>query len=132
MSSIFNQMHNLSKSFCLYLHKHHTVYSTHTFPMDIKHLTDKQRFYVEIEGHTAHVDYNIEDGGLDIRHTIVPNEIGGRGIAAALVRTAYDYALQQRLQPVATCSYAVHWLEKHPEYKGQTGADYGGEGTCAL
>jgi len=33
---------------------------------------------------------------------------------------------------VATCSYAVKWLEKHPEYNGKTGKDYAGEGTCAL
>ena len=100
--------------------------------MDIRHLEDRQRFVVEVDGHTAHVDYQIEDGGLDIRHTIVPEEIGGRGIASALVKATYDYARSHNLKPVATCSYAVRWLEKHPEYQGLTGKDYGGEGTCAL
>jgi hypothetical protein len=40
--------------------------------------------------------------------------------------------LANELVPVATCSYAVKWLERHPEYNGKTGKDYAGEGTCAL
>ena len=75
---------------------------------------------------------DVADGALDVRHTIVPGEIGGRGIASALVKAAYDYALANELVPVATCSYAVKWLERHPEYNGKTGKDYAGEGTCAL
>ena len=51
---------------------------------------------------------------------------------SALVKAAYDYALDNELVPVATCSYAVKWLERHPEYNGKTGKDYAGEGTCAL
>lgn len=100
--------------------------------MDIRHLSDRHRFYTEVEGYTAYVDYQIVDGGLDIRHTIVPRPIGGRGIASDLVRATYDYARAEGLKPVATCSYAVLWLEKHPEYQGTVGKDYGGKGTCAL
>ena len=76
--------------------------------------------------------YSPNKGALDVRHTIVPDEISGRGIASALVKAAYDYALANGLVPVATCSYAVVWLERHPEYNGKTGKDYAGEGTCAL
>ena len=100
--------------------------------MDIQHDEVKKRFRVEVDGYTAYVAYTLHDGGLDIRHTIVPEEIGGRGIASALVKAAYDYALSHELKPVATCSYAVTWLKRHPEYKGETGLDYGGDGTCAL
>ena len=100
--------------------------------MEILHNEEKRKFYVEVEGYEAHVDYRLADGGLDIRHTIVPQEIGGRGIAGLLVKAAYDYALSHELKAVATCSYAVKWLEKHPEYKGVCGSDYAGEGSCAL
>ena len=41
--------------------------------------------------------------------------IEGRGIAATLVKAAYDYALANGMKPKATCSYAVRWLERHPE-----------------
>ena len=100
--------------------------------MEILHNEEQRRFYVEVEGYVAHVDYILVDGGLDIRHTVVPQQIGGRGIAGLLVQTAYDYAQAHGLKSIATCSYAVKWLEKHPEYEGCCGSDYAGEGTCAL
>ena len=28
---------------------------------------------------------------------------------------AYDFALANGMKPKATCSYAVRWLERHPE-----------------
>ena len=100
--------------------------------MNIIHDAAAHRFKVEVDGFTGYVDYQLTADGLDVRHTIVPKEIGGRGIAGALVKAAYDYAVKENLRPVATCSYAVKWLEKHPEYKGQTGCDFAGEGSCAL
>ncbi|TWV14323.1 N-acetyltransferase [Bacteroidaceae bacterium HV4-6-C5C] len=100
--------------------------------MDIQNNIEKQRFETTVDGVTAYATYHIGNGGLDIRHTIVPEEIGGRGIASALVKAAYDYAIAEGLTPVATCSYAVIWLERHPEYHGKTSKDFGGEGTCAL
>lgn len=100
--------------------------------MNIEHDKEKEIFSVVVDGVTAHVSYKLIDGGLDIRHTIVPDEIGGRGIASALVKAAYDYALENGYKPVATCSYAVVWLQRHPEYNGKIGNDFGGEGTCAV
>ncbi|RGU23028.1 GNAT family N-acetyltransferase [Bacteroides cellulosilyticus] len=100
--------------------------------MNIEHFPEKKVFQTVVDGETARLMYHVADGALDVRHTIVPGEIGGRGIASALVKAAYDYALANELVPVATCSYAVKWLEKHPEYNGKTGKDYAGEGTCAL
>ena len=84
--------------------------------MEIKHRKEENRFYTEVEGFTGYVEYRIHDGGLDIVHTIVPDEIGGRGIAAELVAATYEYARSQGLKPIATCSYAIAWLERHPKY----------------
>lgn len=100
--------------------------------MEIIHDTQNKTFKTAVDGHTAYVSYRAEDGEFDIRHTIVPKEIGGRGIAAQLVKSACDYARQRHLRLIATCSYAAGWLQKHPEYGGQTGKDYSGQGTCAL
>ena len=109
--------------------------------MNIEHYPEKKVFQTTVDGEIARLMYHVTDGALDVRHqrgfvavrhTIVPDEISGRGIASALVKAAYDYALANGLVPVATCSYAVVWLERHPEYNGKTGKDYAGEGTCAL
>ena len=90
--------------------------------MNIEHYPEKKVFQTTVDGETARLMYHVTDGALDVRHTIVPDEISGRGIASALVKAAYDYALAN----------AVVWLERHPEYNGKTGKDYAGEGTCAL
>lgn len=100
--------------------------------MEIQHDEKAKRFSTVVDGHEAHVAYTLHDNSLDIRHTLVPEAIGGRGIASALVKAAYDYARDSGLKPVGTCSYAVTWLRRHPEYGGEAGPDYTGKDACAL
>ena len=100
--------------------------------MDIQHQPQQHRFTLTQEGETAHVAYRIENGALDIRHTIVPKPLEGRGIASALVQAAYDYARQQGYACVATCVYAVRWLERHPEYNGHPSHDWCADGSCGI
>lgn len=83
----------------------------------ISHRPEHHRFETVEDGLTAFVEYRLVNNALDIIHTIVPREIEGRGIAAALVETAFDYALANGMKPEATCSYAVAWLQRHPAYK---------------
>ncbi len=85
-----------------------------------------------VDGYKAHVAYEIHERGLDIRHTVVPEAIGGRGIASALVKAVYDYARVKQLKPIATCSYAMAWLQRHPEYEGEVSEEHAGKATCAL
>ena len=68
-----------------------------------------------MDGRTAFVQYRIFGDSIYFIHTFVPRLIEGRGIAATLVKAAYDYALANGMKPKATCSYAVRWLERHPE-----------------
>lgn len=82
---------------------------------NITHQPEQKLFKTEVEGRTAFAEYRIIGNSLDIIHTIVPKPLEGRGIASALVKTAYDFALSNGLKPKATCSYAVKWLERHPE-----------------
>ena len=81
--------------------------------MKIKHVKEECRFETFIEGHTAFVEYVVKDGSLVVVHTFVPRPLKGRGIAADLVKEAYDYADKEGLGCKATCSYALAWLEKH-------------------
>ena len=78
--------------------------------LHIRHLIDRQRFVVTVEGHDAFLSYILSGNSLIIDHTFVPKPLKGRGIAAELVRTAYDYAHEQDLICQATCSYAAAWL----------------------
>ena len=53
--------------------------------MNIEHYPEKKVFQTTVDGETARLMYHVTDGALDVRHTIVPDEISGRGIASALV-----------------------------------------------
>ena len=67
--------------------------------MEIIHDLSRKQFQTVADGKTAYVSYDLVDGCLNIEHTIVPREIEGRGIAAALVK------------------YATVWLDRNPQYK---------------
>lgn len=82
---------------------------------EITHQPEQRLFKIIQEGRMAFVQYRLIDDGLDIIHTIVPKPLEGGGIAAALVKATYEYALANNLKPKATCSYAVMWLQRHPE-----------------
>lgn len=83
---------------------------------EITHLPEKNKFVTRVDGETGYVEYAIYEDYLNIAHTYVPHAIGGRGVAAALVEATYKYARENRLTPQATCSYAVLWLRRHPEF----------------
>lgn len=84
--------------------------------MDITHNLAAQRFETTIEGHTAYLSYDkVDDTTLDYNHTIVPSELGGRGIGTQLVKYALDDAKAQGLKVIPSCSFVAHYLTKHPQ-----------------
>ena len=58
-------------------------------------------------------------GGDNIRivdHTLVPQEIGGRGVAARLVEAIVADAREQSFRIVPQCSYVAAAFKRHPEW----------------
>jgi uncharacterized protein len=51
-------------------------------------------------------------------HTIVPPEIGGQGVAAALVDALVRDAREQGFRIVPQCSYVEAQFRRHPEWSG--------------
>jgi uncharacterized protein len=51
-------------------------------------------------------------------HTLVPGEIGGRGVAARLVEALVDDAREHGFLIEPACSYVAAWFERHPEAAG--------------
>lgn len=76
------------------------------------------RFGTAVDGHHAHLDYEMDGGTMVITHTIVPEAIGGRGVAGRLVRAAFEHARIEGLRVRPVCSYAQAWAERHPDYAG--------------
>lgn len=84
----------------------------------ITHNPSTKRFETVVDGITAYVEYQEYPGGLDLVHTIVPKPIGGKGIAAALVKHALDYAQSNSLKIIPTCSYIRIYVDRHKEQYG--------------
>jgi predicted GNAT family acetyltransferase len=78
----------------------------------ISHDQDANQFATEVDGHRAELDYTVADGVMTITHTRVPREIGGRGIAAELMRAALQVAAQRGLAVNPACSYAAAYMRK--------------------
>lgn len=84
----------------------------------IRHNTFTGRFTTEVSGYTAILEYSIHNGIFDVIYTKVPKPLNGRGIASALVRAAYEFAMSEHYKFAATASYAISWLNKnHPNQK---------------
>lgn len=83
----------------------------------ITHDQARNRFELERDGHIAYIRYQLFEGGMDIISTQVPPELEGQGIAGALTRCALEYARNNSLKIIATCSYTGVYLKRHPEYQ---------------
>lgn len=82
----------------------------------ITHDPSTQRFTTQVDGHDAELVYRLQDGRLFIDHTGVPEAIGGRGIAADLVKAVLEYARAEGLRVVPACSYSAEYVRRHPQY----------------
>jgi uncharacterized protein len=78
----------------------------------ISHDQDAKRFTTEVEGQHAELDYSVDDSVMTITHTRVPREIGGRGVAAELMRAALQFAAEHGLSINPACSYAAAYMRK--------------------
>jgi uncharacterized protein len=79
----------------------------------IHHDQNAHRFTTEVDGYRAELDYTVAGRVMTITHTGVPQAIGGRGIAAELMRAALDVARESGWSVNPECSYAAAYLKKH-------------------
>lgn len=82
--------------------------------MDFK--IEENRIYLENnEGKViAEIEFEKnENNKYNIYHTFVDESLRGQGIAGKLVEMAVNEIKSKGGEPVATCSYAKAWLEKH-------------------
>lgn len=84
-------------------------------PSEIVHHPIPGRFSTEVDGHQAHLDYEMKGEVMHVTHTGVPEAIGGRGIAARLMQALADHARTEGFKVKPVCSYAEAWFAKHAE-----------------
>jgi len=84
----------------------------------VTHIKNANRFEVLLEnGQTAYLNYNEFNNSLNLSHTYVPKSFEGKGIAAAIVKFALDYARKNNLSIIPSCPYVAAYIERHPEHR---------------
>lgn len=74
--------------------------------------------YLLDEEEIGEVEYKIiGDKTVDIYHTYVDPDYQGLQIASILMTELFKKLQKENLKVIASCSYADHWLKKHPEYR---------------
>jgi hypothetical protein len=81
----------------------------------ISHDQDAKRFTTEVDERRAELDYAVAGSVMTITHTRVPREIGGRGVAAELMRAALQFAAERGFSIDPACSYAAAYMRKRAQ-----------------
>lgn len=83
-----------------------------------------KRFEVRIGDQVAFADYNIVATGILFTHTEVPDALGGRGIAKALVRAGLRYARDKGMKVMPVCPFFARYIKEHVEEQDILHPDY--------
>ena len=86
--------------------------------MDFKRNENQIALYSETGALLAEVTFpytDVSHSAVEVDHTFVDASLRGQGIAGKLMIELADELKKRGLKAVPTCSYAVHWFEKHPE-----------------
>jgi hypothetical protein len=75
----------------------------------------ENRFETTVDGHTAKVDYKLEDKNITLTHTTVPEELQGRGLAGKLVQKSIESARERNLKVTPVCEVVIGYMKKRPE-----------------
>lgn len=84
--------------------------------MEVIHDKDNNRFVIYIDGVEAFVEYSLAENVIELYHTYTPPQLRGRGLAEKVVRAALEYAKENKLKVIPSCSYVAVFLQRHPEY----------------
>ena len=86
--------------------------------LEVKHDVQNQKFFILIEGKEAYLRYIISDNNsMNMIKTYVPPELRNKGIAAEVVLKGMQYARENNLTVIPSCSYVDTFLKRHKEYK---------------
>jgi uncharacterized protein len=73
------------------------------------------RFELDVEGKMAFVSYRKSPGTITLVHTVVPPELGGKGVGSKLARATLDAVRAQGRKLTVECEFIRGYMSKHPE-----------------
>ena len=85
---------------------------------EVKHDLNGQKFYMIFDEKEAYLRYLMNDNNvMNMIKTYVPPELRGRKIADAIVLKAMEYARENNLKIIPTCSYIETFIRRHEEFE---------------
>lgn len=85
--------------------------------VEIVNNLDKRRFESVIGDYLARIDYILDGETITYTHTVVPDELGGQGVASKMARFVLDYARDNDLKVIPQCPFVAAYIKRHPEYE---------------
>ena len=83
---------------------------------DVTNNEARNRFELVVDGARAVAQYTLDGEVIHFTHTIVPQEVEGRGIGSRLIKGALDEARSRGLKVDPVCPFVRAYIEKHAEY----------------
>lgn len=89
-----------------------------TTNLNIEHDAANHLFFVKVKGGNAEITYDKHaDDYLDLKHTYVPEDSRGFGIASDLTENVLKFAKENQYKIKPTCPFIKNYIDKKPEYK---------------
>ena len=84
---------------------------------EVIHEKENERFVIYVEGNEVYVEYKMRNNKIDLNHTFTHPALRGKGLAAHVVRAALEFAKENNMRVIPTCSYVQSFIAKNDEYK---------------
>ncbi|HEY6626776.1 MAG TPA: GNAT family N-acetyltransferase [Ignavibacteriaceae bacterium] len=84
---------------------------------EVIHEKENKRFVIYTEGNEVYVEYTMTEKEINLYHTYTYPALRGKGLAAQVVRAALEFAKENNLKVIPTCSYVQAFIAKNDEYK---------------
>ncbi len=87
--------------------------------LEIKHDPENKTFVFSKDNLNAIVAYDILTENplkIDIYKTFVPDDFRGKGIAGELMKEISEWALENTIKVIPTCSYSIAYYKKNKRY----------------
>ena len=85
--------------------------------IELRNNRDRRRWEVLLGDEVVgFAEYRLAGSRIAFTHTVVDEELEGRGIGSRLARTVLDDAVERGLRIVPYCPFIRAYLARHPKY----------------
>jgi len=84
---------------------------------EVIHEKENERFVIYLDGNEVYVEYTLEEKEINLYHTYTHPALRGKGLAALVVRAALEFAKENNLKVIPTCSYVQSFIAKNDTYR---------------